>query len=71
LYQFILKQDRRKDLTYIAKKETLIIKMENTIQAQNTEDKEDNLFLDFKNRKKFIEKEVCDLDDEECISCGS
>ena len=26
--------------------------MENTIQAQNTEDKEDNLFLDVKNRKK-------------------
>lgn len=45
--------------------------MENTTQAQNTEDKEDNLFLDFKNRKKFIEKEVCNLDEEECISCGS
>ena len=45
--------------------------MENTIQAQNTEDKEDNLFLDVKNRKKFIEQEICNLDDGECLSCGS
>jgi len=46
--------------------------MENTTQAQNTEDKEDNIFLDVKNRKKFEEKiKQCDLDDNECLSCGS
>tara|TARA_R110000787_G_scaffold136197_1_gene248699 strand:+ start:1439 stop:1654 length:216 start_codon:yes stop_codon:yes gene_type:complete len=68
---YITKQNKRKDQLFIVKKEKQITKMENTTQAQNTEDKEDNLFLDFKNRKKFIEKEVCNLDEEECISCGS
>ena len=29
--------------------------MANTTQAQNTEDKEDNIILDIKNRKKFEE----------------
>jgi hypothetical protein len=46
--------------------------MENTTQAQNTEDKEDNIILDIKNRKKFEEKSPqCDLHDGECLSCGS
>ena len=71
MYQFIIKKNKRKDLTYTVKKETQTTKMENTIQAQNTEDKEDNLFLDIKNRKKFIEQEICNLDDGECLSCGS
>ena len=56
---------------YTAKIETQIKKMANTTKEINTEDKEDSNFLDFKNRKKFIEKEICDLDDEECLSCGS
>ena len=56
---------------YTAKIETQIKKMANTTKEINTEDKEDNSFLDFNNRKKFIEKEICDLDDEECLSCGS
>lgn len=47
--------------------------MANTIQDQNTGDKEDNVsFLDFKNRTKFEEKDnQCDIHDEGCISCGS
>ena len=46
--------------------------MENTTQAQNTEVKEDNIILDFKNRKKFEEKiPQCDIHDDECLSCGS
>ena len=56
---------------YTAKIETQIKKMANTTKEINTEDKEGNGFLDFNNRKKFIEKEICDLDDEECLSCGS
>jgi|TARA_R100001244_G_scaffold118774_1_gene88484 hypothetical protein len=56
---------------YTAKIETQIKKMANTTKEINTEDREDSSFLDFKNRKKFIEKEICDLDDEECLSCGS
>ena len=56
---------------YTAKTETQIKKMVNIIKDQNTEDKEDNSFLDFNNRKKFIEQEICDLDNEECLSCGS
>ena len=45
--------------------------MANTTKDQNIEDKEDNSFLDFNNRKKFIEKEICDLDNDECFNCGS
>lgn len=45
--------------------------MENTTQEQNTEGKEDNIFLDIKNRKKYEEKTICKLDDEDCLSCGS
>ena len=45
--------------------------MENTIREQNTEGKEDEIFLDVKNRKKFEEKIICKIDDEECLSCGS
>ena len=45
--------------------------MENTTQAQNTEDKGDEIFLDIKNRKKYEEKTTCKIDDEECLSCGS
>jgi len=56
---------------YTAKIETQTKKMANTTKEINTEDREDSSFLDFKNRKKFIEKEICDLDDEECLSCGS
>ncbi len=45
--------------------------MENTIQVQNTEDREDEIFLDIKNRKKYKEKTICKIDDDECLSCGS
>ena len=58
-------------MEYIVKKEIQIIKMENTTQEQNTEGKEDNIFLDIKNRKKYEEKTICKLDDEDCLSCGS
>ena len=56
---------------YTAKTEIQIIKMANTTKDQNIEDKEDNSFLDFNNRKKFIEKEISDLDNDECFNCGS
>ena len=45
--------------------------MENTIQVQNTEDREDEIFLDIKNRKKYKEKTICKIDDDDCLSCGS
>ena len=45
--------------------------MENTIQVQNTEDREDEIFLDIKSRKKYKEKTICKIDDDECLSCGS
>ena len=39
--------------------------MENTIQVQNTEDREDEIFLDIKNRKKYKEKTICKIDERE------
>ncbi len=44
--------------------------MENTTE-ENVKKQEDEIFLDVKNRKKFEEKTICQIDDEECLSCGS